>query len=77
MPVLFFRTGRPSSADVPSIVYARQRHSRTARFQSNVVTDLERSCHSQVLADPTPCRSVPLARANDVAAYACLCDAAR
>jgi hypothetical protein len=38
MPVLFICTGKPSSADVASIVYARQLHSRTARFQLNVVT---------------------------------------
>jgi hypothetical protein len=57
MPVLFLCTGKPSSADVPSIVYARQRHPRAARFQLDVVTGLKRLCHSLILASLTPCPS--------------------
>src|SRR5712691_4938097 len=51
--VFFLRTAKPSRADVTSVVYARQHHPRTARFQLNDITGLEHLCHSLILADPT------------------------
>ena len=78
MPVLFFCTGKPGSADVASIVYARQRHSRTTRSQLNLVAGPERLCHGPILADPN---AVSLWRARWEQkmwlSYACRCDAAR
>ena len=45
MPMFLGCTGKPSSADVTSVVYVRQRHPWTARFQPNGITDLEPLCH--------------------------------
>lgn len=49
MPLFLRRIGKPSSADVTSIVYARQRHPWTARLQPNDIIDLERVCHDLIL----------------------------
>jgi hypothetical protein len=57
MPVFFLYTGKPSSADVASVVYTRQRHPRTARFQLNHIAGLERLCHSLILANLSQLRS--------------------
>ena len=57
IPVFFRCTGKPSSADVTSVVYARQRHPRTARLQLNDLTGLERLCHDLILANVTLCPS--------------------
>jgi hypothetical protein len=46
LPVFSHRPGKPSSADVASVVYARQCHPRTARFQLNNIAGFERLCHS-------------------------------
>src|SRR6266567_620834 len=57
IPAFFRCTGKPSSADVTSVVYARQRHPRTARLQLNDLTGLERLCHDLILANVTLCPS--------------------
>src|SRR5216684_8275932 len=43
--------------DVTSVVYARQRHPRTARLQLNDIAGLERLCHDLILANVTLCPS--------------------
>jgi len=57
MPMFLGCTGKPSSADVTSLVYVRQRHPRTARFQPNGITDLERLCHDLDPRNVTLCPS--------------------
>src|ERR1700680_4560208 len=57
IPVFFRCTGKPSSADVTSVVYARQRHPRTARLQPNDLTGLESLWHDLILANITLCPS--------------------
>ncbi len=57
MPMFLGFTGKPSSADVTSVVYVRQPHPWTARFQPNGITDLERLCHD---LDPRKCHTLSL-----------------
>jgi hypothetical protein len=49
LPVFSHCSGKPNSADVPSVVYAGQRHPRTARFQLNNIAGFERLYHSPIL----------------------------
>jgi hypothetical protein len=42
------RSGKPSRADVTSVIHARQRHPRTAGFQPNDIAGFEGSCHGSI-----------------------------
>ena len=68
MPMLLGCTGKPSSADVASVVYAGQRHPRTARFQPNNIAGFERLCHSPILQllRPVPLSTDPETGATSV-----------
>ena len=73
IPTFFHCTAKPRRADVTSVVHARQHHPRTARFQPNDITGLERLCHDLSLqisrfvphapsAQPTPSGVMKLCR---------------
>ena len=51
IPVFFRCTATPSSADVTSVVYARQRHPRATGLQPNDLAGLERLWHDLILAN--------------------------
>jgi hypothetical protein len=42
------RSGKPSRADVTSVIHARQRHPRTAGFQPDDIAGFEGSCHGSI-----------------------------
>jgi hypothetical protein len=48
IPGFLIRSGKPSRADVTSVIHARQRHPRTAGFQLNDIAGFEGSCHSSI-----------------------------